>query len=188
MSYFSGIVTDTITGNANMFFPPSIVALWQSTVSGGFYNGQGVFVFRCIETELPDFTFGIGESRFTIYGAFFLGPVYELGADGFEYCTSTFFSSAREDVVIAGMPLFQNLFVVHDLGQRAMGFASRNDTGFEPVADPWAAEPTVEPIADPLPTSMAVPTTISQVGSAIPTGDPIIDLAPEILRRRRSMR
>jgi hypothetical protein len=102
------------------------VEQWQKEVPGGFIDDYGDFIIPCTAT-LPDFTFGIGSALFTIPGSLFNGGWAADDAQGNGWCWSTFYPG-DEDFVYLGIPLFQSLFVVHDYGNRQMGFANQSNS------------------------------------------------------------
>ncbi|KID59820.1 Endothiapepsin [Metarhizium brunneum] len=106
------------TGTSGIFVPENVARAYYRKVPTSTGGGNFQYVFKC-GNPLPDFSFNVENTVITIPGKYLdLGPT-GLPQNGF--CLSAI---QRGKTTIFGTPALQAAFVVYDVGNRRLGFAS----------------------------------------------------------------
>lgn len=112
------VMTDT-GGNLSMM-PESIANRYYKLVTGSYKQGDGAWIFPCKAT-LPNFVFGVGNSKIVVAGKNFILTNLPDGIN----CIGGIQSREEDTYVFLSIPFMQSIFVVHDYGNMRMGFANR---------------------------------------------------------------
>lgn len=112
------VMTDTGGNIASL--PTSITKKYYAQVTGAYQQSDGAWCFPCKST-LPNFTFGVGTGRIIVYGKHL---TFTTLADGIN-CYGAIQATGELDYVYMTIPFLESIFVVHDYGQKRMGFANR---------------------------------------------------------------
>ncbi|KAH8668039.1 aspartic protease [Tricladium varicosporioides] len=113
---------DTIadTGTTLLLLPLAVVKAYYAEVKGATYSADyGAYVFPCTAT-LPDFTFGMDKYRGTIPGSFI-----KYGTITTSTCYGGIQDKGNMPFSIFGDILLKAQFVVFDVGNNRLGFASK---------------------------------------------------------------
>ena len=105
-----------------MLLPNSVVTSYYKKVSGAKLNQQqGGYTFSCT-TKLPDFTFTVEDTSFTVPGAFMnYAPVDQTGRT----CFGGLQSDADIGISIYGDIALKAAFVVFNGGEKTLGWAAK---------------------------------------------------------------
>jgi hypothetical protein len=112
------VMTDT-GGNISSL-PKSITYKYYAQVAGSYLQADGAWAFPCKST-LPNFIFGVGNSRIMVAGKHM---IFNPLADGVN-CYGAIQASKEDGYVYMTIPFMESIFVVHDYGGMRLGFANR---------------------------------------------------------------
>lgn len=112
------VLTDS--GTNLVLMPLSIAKAYYAQVKGSRQQNNGFWAFPCSST-LPTFTFGVGNTRFSIKAKNMIYIDFDEGVN----CLGAIQNTEEDNLVVFGTPWFEALFIVHDYGGRRIGFANR---------------------------------------------------------------
>jgi len=116
-SSFSAIAD---TGTTLLYLPDSIVTAYWKKVSGAKYSSsEGGYTFSC-SASLPDLTFSVSGTTFTIDGTYI-----NYGVISGSTCFGGLLSNEGIGLSIFGDVMFKSVYVVFDLGNKQLGFAQK---------------------------------------------------------------
>lgn len=108
------------TGGNISQLPQSILKKFYAQVKGAYQQADGGWNFPCASV-IPNFTFGVGNSKIVIQGKNF---IFNPLADGIN-CYGAVQGTSDGSYVYMNVPMLESIFVVHDYGAMRMGFANR---------------------------------------------------------------
>lgn len=112
------VLTDT--GCNLTLLPVSMANKYYAQVRGAYQLSSGFWTFPCTAT-LPTFTFGIGTARITIQPK----NMVFLELDDKIMCLGAIQNTDDDSYVLIGTPWLEGLFLIHDYGQKRLGFGTR---------------------------------------------------------------
>ena len=111
------------TGTTLMLMPTDVAVAYYETVSNASYSSsQGGYVFPC-DTELPDFSFGVGESTIIVPGSYInYSPVDKANSS----CYGGIQGDSSIGFAIFGDIAIKSAFVVFDGENEQLGWAAKD--------------------------------------------------------------
>ena len=113
------VLTDT--GGNLVLLPQSVILKYYADVKGAYQQSDGSWAFPC-KSVLPSFTFGVGIYKIVVPAKTLVFA--ELGTDRVN-CYGAMQATSDSQFAYFGTPFMNALFVIHDYGNKRLGFAQR---------------------------------------------------------------
>lgn len=111
------------TGTSLWYLPTGAVqAFYNSISTGQMDQTQGLYVFSCGDSSVPDFSVDVGGTTFTVpASALSFQPLNDSSGN----CVSSIQDNSGFRTSIFGDVFMKNFFVVFNLGNNQIGIASQ---------------------------------------------------------------